>query len=483
MSRCVCVKFSPTFDTSRHVYTVLMMLCGLEATQPPGSVVRRDADGIPCISSFHLDGPFGMRALSCLSQPHPWPALVHFIESRWVGRRICTVGQCGKTILDYAIMHGSLEIAKRLAGHMRLTCTPEWWGNGVVGRLFLAVAQCRVEIMKWLLAEEPTHPNVRCRQPFEGGRTLLHYAMNSKEIEHDPPMTREACDTRGVAMCGLLYVPGTGALNVQDVLGYSVVSCAVRDGSGALWQWLLCRREECDFSVHTFDGSNLLHLAVLAGNMRALRWLLKNTQIDPDDQNTDDRTPLHYAVSRKSVAMCELLASRSGCAALVDDLLVITDRGTLYRAIANDDLPMVLWLRDYYTERGYVDIFQRSVLYTAAARCRTLGQVVFHWLCVNYKEHNQLLCGVSTLDDPGVSVNTRLMCCYYDPDSSDRDRVCRNRLAHTHCCIGLGAIAMETRLNSWRHDTVHLLGCFVPPLCIRGIIMDYATCVDQFLPA
>jgi hypothetical protein len=122
-------------------------------------------------------------------------------------------------------------------------------------------------------------------------------------------------------------------------------------------------------------------------------------------------------------------------------------------------------------------------LYTAAARCRDTGHVVLHWLCVNYKEHNHLLLGVAILHDPLLSVNTRLVCCYYDPHSSDRGRVCVNRFAHTRCFIGPGAIAMKTRLNSWRHDTVHWLGSFISPVCVRGLIMDYATCVDQFLPA
>lgn len=469
------------------LYTVMMMSCELRVAPDPRRVVKYDVLGIPCVPLFRVYGPFGLRVLSCLSQPRPWLALVHFVESRWVGGDVCVVDPCGKTILDYVIMYGNLEIAMRLAGRMRLTCTVAWWDHGVIRRLFLAAERCVVGVMKWLIAGEPTPPNVCCRDPTGAGRTLLHCAVTTASVcvGGRPSVAQMAIDTRRVGMCDLLYEPGVGALSLQDCLGYSVASRVVESGSSALLDWLVCKRLDCDFRVQTSDGRTLLHLAVASGSVRTLTWLLDNTQNDPTDRDNDGRTALHDAVLNMDVEMCHVLTSRPGCSDLLGGLSAVTDRCVLLDAVFANDLPMVLLLRDYYVQQGHIDTFNRSDLFTAAAQYDQSGLDVLHWLCVNYPPHTDLMSGVARLHDRVVSVRTRVVCCYYDPSSSGGDRVCMDKkgpMGPGACLIGPSAIELEGRLSSWRHGTTDWLRCFVPIACMQDIILDYAICVDQFLP-
>lgn len=463
-----------------------MMLCELEAATDLLCVGPVDDVGIPCDSHFARFGEFGERALSCLSQPCPRPHLARFICSDWVGGDVFRLDRRGLMILDYAIIIGCVDVTMSLALSMRQARDSDWWDEGVVHRLSLAAGHGRVGVMMWLRSQDPLLAGVRSSDPYVCGGTLLHAAMTGAGVYEDESQAQWVHDARSVGMCDLLYVPGTGALDALDNLGRSVVSCAVLSGSSARMDWLIHRREDCDFNVKTIYGCTLLHLAVHSGNIHTLAWLLDNTQIDPTDHDDDGRTALHDAVLHMNVEMCELLVGRPGCeVVLLDGRPIVADRCALLDAVENNDLPMVLWLRSYYTVGGYVDIFQCSRLFTAATQWHRSGSDVLHWLCVNYPQHKKLLAAAAWLPDTDMSETTRLLCCYYDPNSTRGERICvdrRDPMTPTTCTFGSAAIELGTRLDSWRHGATDRLGSFLSVVCVRGIIMDYATCVDQFVP-
>jgi ankyrin repeat protein len=73
----------------------------------------------------------------------------------------------------------------------------------------------------------------------------------------------------------------------------------------------------CNLKAANHDENNLLHMAVLQGTPRVLKYLLKQIAINVEEKNKADKTPMMLAAERGSVTM--LLALKKAGAVLSPD--------------------------------------------------------------------------------------------------------------------------------------------------------------------
>lgn len=424
-----------------------------------------------------------MRVLTFLSLPGACENLSAFLGSTWMPDGMFTVDTGrGLSILQYAVMIGNLDILRTLKVRLTRRSSVGHWYNQVESMVSLASKYGRVEVIRWLMLNRPVS-DIHKPLPPDYDRNVMIAAMRCVPLDDGTHDTRQVVDSRCVALSDFLYELDPTGLNTQDRFGMSAVSYAVLSGSSVRMDWVIARCGVSDLDVRTSTGHSLLNLAIKSGNVDTLIWLLENAQlgqigqVGPPTYSISARAAFRTAVNSQCLDMCEFVTSSEGWTALVDSSTEMLDCGALACAVGNNDLSMVVWLRDYYASLGHVDVFNSGGLFKAAAKYHASGQHVLHWLCANYEEYRPLLGGVADLSDDEITLNNRIMCCYYDPFSTGSSR-CTERSIQ----VGLDALAVGDRLCSWKGDVADQLNLVVPPLDVRNIIMGYALCVQQFLP-
>ena len=95
---------------------------------------------------------------------------------------------------------------------------------------------------------------------------------------------------------GLLHSRGAN-VDKKDSKGWSPLLFSARIGEVAALSWL--KMFKANMNATDNLGSSALHVASINGNLKAITWLLQNTQIDPNCTNTIGATPLHWCVDMK----------------------------------------------------------------------------------------------------------------------------------------------------------------------------------------
>ncbi|CAM9188804.1 unnamed protein product [Scytosiphon promiscuus] len=202
--------------------------------------------------------------------------------------------------------------------------------------LLVAARDGRGRMVRTLLIE-----GADVNEPDGRGRSPLHLAC----ISGDPTSVQA------------LLAAGSDASHRHDPSGNAALDFAVWEGKNEASRVLLGKG--VDINARSRQGRTALHVAVLANQANAIRFLAHQTGIQTNCEDVDGLTPLHLAANRGSLVAVE---------ALVDSGVNVEHRSSRYVHASGGSVYGGFSPLDFAAFRGYLEVVKALVWRGAGVR-------------------------------------------------------------------------------------------------------------------
>ncbi|MDR2807021.1 MAG: ankyrin repeat domain-containing protein [Puniceicoccales bacterium] len=187
--------------------------------------------------------------------------------------------------------------------------------------LHWAVMKKNSEAVKLLLEQ----PGININAQDKDGDTPLHLAVKNKDSETVKPLLAHGASVKipNKDSYTVLELAQLNAEKVPPEIQQLVKNHIVQCQTNVLFNLLKKELPSVDkvkklinkgvnINVKDNAGNTLLHVAMLQGNPKIVKLLLKQPGIDVNAQNKNRNTPLHLAAKSNNEKIVELLLSKSG---------------------------------------------------------------------------------------------------------------------------------------------------------------------------
>lgn len=223
------------------------------------------------------------------------------------------VDHFGESPLMFAIYKGSLEVILCLLKNGASVFTQAY---DLATPLYLAVNENRLSVAKLLLKYgSPVDA------PDTDGLTPLHLAVKNQNFD----------------MVRLLHEHAASTDITVESSGFTPLHQAVYQGDIDITQFLL--QNGVDEKSRTIDGKTILHVACLGCNFDMCEWIIERGQVNVNELDEYEKTPLHYAVEFRNLWIIQLLLENGANPFIGDVWLKITIQiGWANLHVSNPDL-------------------------------------------------------------------------------------------------------------------------------------------------
>ena len=195
----------------------------------------------------------------------------------------------GRTYLFYAASNGNLSICKSLIEKDADLNIQDNFGNTPI---FAAIENAHFEICKLIIQD--FSENKKCKLDMKNRylKTPLHLASRLGLLE----------------FCKLLVENTNISLNETDVFGFTPLHDAVHNGRINVAKYLIQKGSDVNFQTHL--GNTPMHLAVQKNNLEMCNFLSNNETINLDIKNLLGHTSLDIARKSNFLDIYSLLLTK-----------------------------------------------------------------------------------------------------------------------------------------------------------------------------
>ena len=259
--------------------------------------------------------------------------LVNFypLINRWVQQSISTHAENPNFLIDMIEFIATLPTTSIDAEHQKKIIKDGMFIARVKGLLETNVALLAYKNGKNKAAEELIKTGAKVNEQDEQGNTLLHLALDAKDINIIHKLLEAQADTdiknrderTPLHMAVSIFedkredhiklmekfILASGNINIKNKYGYTPLHFAVNQGKTEIFKILL-KVANLDINLKNNEGNTPLHLAITKGKTDIIEILLQENKLDVNIKNNGEETPLALARKIGDESIVKMLLER-----------------------------------------------------------------------------------------------------------------------------------------------------------------------------